>query len=177
MEKIGFYAQEDWSVTDLYNFFHQLNILYNRFYVVQNLPRKDVRSLEYFLTNSLSRVSEFDRLHVHYLEMHSPAQFNFRGGGNIVREVRELIKDLSFRNRLEKERLSEENEHRVRTNQSKQYKQKLAVLERQVKLMRKAGYSEKEILESMRQLVGPAIKLTELMQEKDAILLEHQDED
>jgi hypothetical protein len=42
------------------------------------------------------------RLRIRRIEMASPGSFNLSGSGEIVREIRELIKDLWFRNRQEK---------------------------------------------------------------------------
>lgn len=43
-----------------------------------------------------------DRLRVQRIHIASPGTFNLAGSGEIIREIRELIKDLWFRNRQEK---------------------------------------------------------------------------
>ena len=43
-----------------------------------------------------------DRLRVRRIHIASPGSFNLSGSGEIIREIRELIKDLWFRNRQEK---------------------------------------------------------------------------
>lgn len=43
-----------------------------------------------------------DRLRVRRIHIASPGSFNLSGSGEIIREIRELVKDLWFRNRQEK---------------------------------------------------------------------------
>lgn len=43
-----------------------------------------------------------DRLRIRRIQMASPGSFNLSGSGEIIREIRELIKDLWYRNRQEK---------------------------------------------------------------------------
>ena len=72
---IKFTAQEDWTVTDLHLFFHQLNIIYNRLYVIDGLKAGSRAKLENILNGSLSRVTTENQLLVDYIEIHSPAVF------------------------------------------------------------------------------------------------------
>ena len=46
--------------------------------------------------------SEDERLRVHRIRISSPGGFSFEGLGDIVREFRELVKDIWYRNRQEK---------------------------------------------------------------------------
>ncbi len=54
--EIGFDAVEDWLVEDFYSFFHQLNILYNRLAVLDDINEKQrIVKLKPALNGSLSR--------------------------------------------------------------------------------------------------------------------------
>ena len=100
-------AVENWSVQDLYTFFHQLNILYNRLYVLDDQIRiGNKRKLRSLLYGSLSRVKPLNQLVLASIEIHSPADINLEGAGEIIDELGETWKDLKYRNKIEEEHLN-----------------------------------------------------------------------
>ena len=99
---LGFDAVEDWSVEDFYTFFHQVNILYNRLSVLEDIKLKQRPvKLKSALCSSLSRRQPEDRLNVKSIAIHSPGDFNLLGVDQIIGQVRELIKELNYRNSLD----------------------------------------------------------------------------
>jgi hypothetical protein len=60
--------------------------------------------LDYYLSHSDEYMPPSDELVVAKIEMASPGRFSLRGLGEPIRELRELIKDLWYRNRQERER-------------------------------------------------------------------------
>lgn len=61
-------------------------------------------TLKHFLAHPEDVVQPADELQVHRIEMASPGGFSFSGLGEPIGQLRELIKDLWFRNRQERER-------------------------------------------------------------------------
>lgn len=62
------------------------------------------REIEYYFANPTSFLSTREELSVKRIEMASPGGFSLRGMGEPIKEIRELIKDLCYRNRQEKDR-------------------------------------------------------------------------
>jgi len=63
-------------------------------------------------TNLAQYSGESERLRIHRIRMASPGLISFEGLGDIVREFRELIKDMWYRNRQEKQRGDQESQLR-----------------------------------------------------------------
>ena len=163
MANIKFSAHEDWTVTDLQNFFHQLNILYNRLYVIDDLNPDSTAKLTNILNTSLSRVPEHDLLLVDYIEIHSPAKFSLKGGGKIIGQVRGLIKDVWYDNQLEKKKKEQEIEHQGKLKQLEVAHQEVLnelevsdkytdLIEKKIGIMKNAGYSDEEIHKNIKDL-------------------------
>lgn len=160
---IGFTAVEDWTVEDFYRFFHQLNILYNRLYVLEKIKLKgQARNLKNAFHGSLSSVSEPHRLIIQSIEIHSPGDFNLLGLDKIIQQLRELWKDISYQNRLTKQKLVEQNRHDKNMHQLKEVAATQKLLQNQISLMRELGYSEGEIAEGVKALSDPLDQLVEL---------------
>jgi len=183
MKKIKFSAQEDWTVTDLQNFFHQLNILYNRLYVVNQLSAESKAKLTNILNTSLSRVPENDLLLVDYLEIHSPAKFSLKGGDKIIGQVRGLIKDIWYDNKLDKKKKEKEIEvqgklieleavYQEKLNELEVADKYAALIEKQIGIMKSAGYSDEDIKNNIKKLTDPVKKISSIMHEKGVKLLE-----
>ena len=169
---IKFVAQEDWTVADLQVFFHQLNILYNRLYVINDLELGTKAKLSSILSNSLSRVPDHSKLLVDYLEIHSPAKFSLKGGDKIIGQLRGLIKDIWYANRLESKRHDQEIQHQAKKNEIEISSKQAALLEQQIAIMKKAGFPDEEIQSNIRQLTGPMEKIIGVMHEREVRLLE-----
>jgi len=60
--------------------------------------------LDYYLSNPEQYVPPSHELMIDRIEMASPGGFSLRGIGEPIHELRELIKDLCYRNRQERER-------------------------------------------------------------------------
>ncbi len=73
---------------------------------------RDSGKLKQLLDNSLSYVKGSDALQIESLEIRSPARFKLKGIGEVIREIREFVKDVSYRMRLEKREKELEREHK-----------------------------------------------------------------
>ena len=171
MKKIKFSAQEDWTVTDLQLFFHQLNILYNRLYVIAELNPESKAKLSNILNSSLSRVPEEEKLLVDYIEMHSPAKFSLKGVDKIIKQVRYFVKDLWYDNRLESKKKTEEIQHQENMHEIEVANERISLIERQVGIMKNAGFSDDEIQNNIRKLTDPVKKISSVMQDRKVVLL------
>jgi hypothetical protein len=60
--------------------------------------------LAYYLSHTGAYVSDADELMIRKVEMASPGGFSLEGLGEAIEQVRELVKDLCYRNRQERER-------------------------------------------------------------------------
>lgn len=169
MNSIDFKASEEWSVADLYRFFQQLNILYNRIYVISHyIPSAlrtnstHVRGLDQRLLSSLSEVPKKEQLKVSWIEIHSPAKFSFEGVGGIIKEVREWIMDAQYRRELDKQEKTEQLEHQREMNSIESEKARVELFCKKVEALKKAGLEEKEI----QRLLLPSEKIAEMMSQK-----------
>ena len=172
MASIKFVAQEDWTVTDLQLFFHQLNILYNRLHVIDSLKPGRKGKLVNILNNSLSQVPDDEQLLVDFIEIHSPAKFSLKGVDKIIRQARGLIKDFWYDNSLEKKKKEQEISHQEKLNELELERQKTSLIEQQIGVMRKAGFSDEEIQENIRKLIDPVEKISAVMQQREVELIE-----
>ena len=102
-------ASEDWSVYELFQVLHQLDILYNRLCVLKAMmqegQRLQLKKIEARLYNAIAYVPQDNRLRVKQIGVHSPIQINLTGLAGSIREMRRLLKDVLYRNRIEKREL------------------------------------------------------------------------
>ncbi len=93
MTTLRFTSQGDWEVEDLHVFLHQLNVLYNRLYVINDLCETrarefvDNKKIHNMLNRSLSRVPNERRLCIDYIEIHSPGNFGLKVKIDIEAEI------------------------------------------------------------------------------------------
>jgi len=169
--EIGFDAAKEWAVEDLYNFFHQTNILYNRLSVLEaiRVSRKKPK-LKYALYGSLSRVSDEDQLIVKSIEISSPGDFNLLGVDKIILQLRELWKDISYRNRQEKESKHEKLRHQKAMDQVKEQMGRQELLSGQIKIMKTLGYDQEEIDIGIKALGDPLEQLASISEQKHVSL-------
>lgn len=172
--KLELVASEDWSVQDLYSFFHQLNILYNRLYVLDDqIQSKRIRKLRAILYGSLSRVEPDDQLSLESIKIHSPAEINLKGSGKIIDELGETWKDLRYRNKIEEELLQIE----LQSSKSKlAHEQNMDALEerakadeiilRRLKGLKELGLDEEEIRIAAKALIDPLNQLLDVSKAK-----------
>lgn len=188
ISEIGFDATEDWPVEDFYNFFHQLNILYNRLYVLEKIHEKSnkaiksdkpvrIRKLNNAFYSSLSAVDEQDRLTLKSIEIHSPGDFNLLGVDKIILQLRELFKDISYRNTQDKEREDESQRHNKVMNQLKEQAGKQKILSNQIVLMKRLGYDQEQIDIGIKALSDPLEQLSILSWQRKVSTKSHNDID
>lgn len=170
MNKIGFSAYEEWTVMDLQVFFHQLNILYNRLYVINGLKPGMKVSLDGILNNSLAKVRVEEQLRVDYIEIHSPAEFSFIGLDKIIAQLRDLIKDLTYRNKLESQMMEQKLLHSKRLNDLEVQSKEMAIFEKQIGIMKEAGFSTKEIQDASQRLIDPAKRIAAVMMQRSVVV-------
>ncbi|AGP85572.1 hypothetical protein [Alteromonas mediterranea] len=165
--EIGFDAVEDWLVEDFYSFFHQLNILYNRLAVLDDINEKQrIVKLKPALNGSLSRVKDEHRLTVKSIEIHSPGDFNLLGIDKILVQLRGLIRDLFYANKLDKEAKREENRHKAEMNKLKEQAGQQKILADQISMLRNLGYEDEEIDVAVKALLDPLTQMSELSNKK-----------
>ena len=163
IQSIGFRTSEDWTVEAFYRFFHQLNILYNRLYVLEKM-RDDghARKLKQALAGSLSAVRTLHRLKVQSIEIHSPGDVNLLGIDKIIQQLRELWKDISYQQRLEKQQKVEQARHAKVMHQLEETAAIQQLLHTQIKLLRQLGYQDAEIADGIKALADPLEQLVSL---------------
>ena len=177
ISEIGFYATENWTVEDFYNFFHQINILYNRLYVLEkihekaNKAKKDnkpvrIRKLERAFSSSLSAVEEQDCLTVKSIEIHSPGDFNLLGVDKIIFQLRVFWKDISYRNAQEKEKGIETLRHTNEMNKLKEQAGRQKILSNQIELMERLGYDQEQIDYGIKALGDPLEQLSLISEQR-----------
>lgn len=166
-KELGFTTSDDWSVHEFHAFFHQINILYNRIYVLdEQLKTGKIRKLSPLLYGSLSRVDDVGRLYLDSIEIRSPGEFNLKGAGGILKEFREFWKDIRYRNEIEKTRLEEEFRHAQEMNVYKENKAGLKILGKRIRMMKELGYDLDQIQVVEKALGDPMNQLIVLSQRK-----------
>lgn len=144
-------SDDFWSVKDLFIFLSSLNCLYNRLLVLKKY--KGGKLYNQFRYSTLL-VPKDEQINISSLKIGSPGQFDLKGSGEIIREIRELIKDLSFRNRHE-EILGE-----------------LKIIKEKIALLKQMGISEEEIQEKILPLIlSPIKKINRKIKEHNIELL------
>ncbi|ELB2105130.1 hypothetical protein QNZ87_004309 [Vibrio parahaemolyticus] len=167
ISELGFDAVEDWSVEDFYTFFHQINILYNRLSVLDDIRSKEKAvKLKSALYGSLSRIKSDERLKVKSIEIHSPGDFNLLGVDKIIGQVRELLKDITYRNKLERQAKEEEIRHQKEMNNLKTMAGRQKILANQIKLMKSLGYDDEQIEIGVKALADPLSQLADISTRK-----------
>jgi len=168
LSELGFDAVEDWSVEDFYTFFHQINILYNRLSVLDEIKLKQRPvKLKSALYGSLSRIPPEERLQVKSIEIHSPGDFNLLGVDKIIGQIRELIKDLTYRNKLDRQVKEEALRHQKEINSLKTMAGKQKVLTNQIRLMESLGYDQEQIEIGIKALADPLAQIDDISSRKN----------
>lgn len=163
LSNIGFEAMEEWTVEDFYTFFHQLNILYNRLAVLDDLSASGrTVKLKSALYGSLSRVKPEDRLKVESIEIHSPGDFNLLGVDKIIGQLRALLKDLLYRNRQEREQMEESLRHRRAINSLNERAAQQKLLSNQIRIMKELGYQPEQIEAGAKAFLDPLQQVQEI---------------
>ncbi len=176
MATIKFSSQGNWTVTDLHVFFHSLNVLYNRLYVIDELKHGNKARLSSILDNSLSRVPDEKQLSVDHIKIHSPALFSLTGLDKIIGQLRDLIKDIGYRNSLEKQERKQAMQHQDAINRVEVADQEADLLAKQVGIMKNNNFTTREIQDNVRKLINPAQKISSVMQKREVCLLEENGE-
>ncbi len=166
METIRFSSQKDWTVTDLQFFLHQLNVLYNRLYVLDELKPGSRVNLLNALNNSLSRVPVEKRLFVDCIEIHSPANIKLRGISKVVKVLTRII--ILYM-------LYELGGLEIESKQIEIATNRAILVERMIDIgskMKDLGYSKEQIHEILKKVNDPAERISSLMQNQEVTLQE-----
>ena len=167
LSEIGFDAVEDWLVEDFYSFFHQLNILYNRLAVLDDIKEKQRPvKLKPAMYGSLSRIKDEKRLTIKSIEIHSPGDFNLLGIDKILVQLRGLLKDLFYSNKLDKEAKQEKNRHQAQMNNLKEKAGQQKILVNQITIMRDLGYDQEQIDAGIKAFLDPLVQISEISERK-----------
>jgi hypothetical protein len=169
--ELGFDAVEDWSVEDFYTFFHQLNILYNRLSVLDNISLRQRKvKLQSALSGSLSRIEPEDRLKIKSIEIHSPGDFNLLGVDKVIAQIRGLVKDLLYGNKLDRQEREEALRHQKATNEVEELEVRQRLLASQIQIMESLGYDAEQIEVGTKALADPLSQLLEISNRKNVTL-------
>lgn len=145
-------SDDFWSVKDLFIFLSSLNCLYNRLFVLKRYKKgKLYNKFRY----STLQVLKDEQINIKSLKISSPAEFNLRGIGEIIGQLREVIKDLSFRNWQE------------------QTLGNLEIIIKTAAALRQIGFSEREIKERLLpQILNPIKKINGKIKKHNIELVE-----
>jgi len=177
MVLIEYTSQDDWSVEQLQKYLHQVNILYNRLYVLDQLVVGANMPVPQMLSSSLSLVPEAHRLTVRYIEFKSPGGFSFEGLGDVIKEFRGLWRDVTYDNRLDRQSKRSELDDRKQFNQIKLQLAETKLIEAKIDLLKKVGATQEEIKKSVDQLINPMSKIIEMELKQDILLVDDKNDD
>lgn len=163
---------DDWIAEDLTDLIRTIYILYNRAVVLNFESARSAKSLLGQLGNSKSRVRLDDKLIIDSLVIKSPMKLDFRGSGELLEQVRMLIKDLTGGNKLEREAKREELLHQKSINRTKEKNENLKLLERALQLAREANANEEEKRKIVNAVFLPASKAADIASRKNLIISE-----
>ena len=93
MQTLQFTAEENWTVADLQTFLHQLNILYSRLYLIEQLGFDRRIELSGILISPISCVPDDAKLLIHSVEIQSPGKIITKGVSKILNDIHFLLKD------------------------------------------------------------------------------------
>ncbi|MFM1896592.1 MAG: hypothetical protein RLZZ385_1666 [Pseudomonadota bacterium] len=172
ISELGFKTSDEWTVQDFYTFFHQLNILYNRIYVLDELlESRKVKKVGPVLYGSLSRMDSTNQLLLESIEIHSPGEFNLKGVSGILKEFREFWKDVSYKNKIEKQDLEEDLRHKRNMNTLEEADHKQEIVMKRIRQMVELGYEPDQIEVVVKALGDPIGQLDSISKQKNIISL------
>jgi len=161
--ELGFETTENWVVEDFQKFFHQTNILYNRLSVLNDIKVGGKRlNLKYALYGSLSRVEKENQLKIKSIVIHSPGDFSLLGLDKVICQLREFWKDISYRNKQDKESEEEKIRHNKVMNMLKEQAGRQDLLATQIKIMKDLGYDREQIDIGIKALGDPLEQLARI---------------
>jgi hypothetical protein len=164
-EMIAFSGGNDWTVEELTEFLGHLYVLYNRISVLREKRDKAPSKLSRQMYASKSRVPDERKMIVESLTIHSPMEINLQGIAEIIREAREVIKDL-YRNPLERRRLEQQLEHDSTINDLEIAKCKIDLIRDANKAMLEIGISNEERQATLKALFAPASDAADIVEQK-----------
>jgi hypothetical protein len=109
--QIKFLTGNNWTLIDFEKFIHSINNIYYSLYACNFSINKPVKkSTKVCIFDAIEHKRRFIDINNEYLlsiksiRMESPGEINlWAGAGEVIHELRELIKDLSYRNKQEYE--------------------------------------------------------------------------
>lgn len=185
MNTLKFSSRKNWTVTDFRFFLHQLNVLYNRLYVIIESGHGSRASLDSMLRGSHSRVPERDRLSIDYIEIHSPGDYGFSGYAKAIGIVRSLMKRISLHD-LERKEREQRIAHQVEMNKLELEEKRVEIdgkrienaeklmelCERKTNLMEMTKFSKEEIRNNIEKIIGPHRNVLMMMESHEMDLLD-----
>ncbi len=159
METLKFEAQHNWTVADLWLFLNQLNNLYNRLYIIDQLGFNVNINLSSIIRRPTPYVPSEKQLVVDYINICSPGKFSFKGEGKIIKQLRSLMKDICY-----------ENPHQRKMNELK-FIEQAANMQREQKVPEEA--IQEFVRDAIRNLTNSTGKLSKILKEFAVFLLEN----
>jgi len=159
-EMLKFVGKDQWLVIDMYRFLHYLNVFYNRLYVLMSTETFEYYLLSNNLKYSLDNINKGYELKINSIFMRSPFEISLNGIGDILKEIREFYKDISYRNKFEQEKYKLDIEIK-RTD----------LIQKKIRVLKDAGLSESEINGIIRILINPVCKMLKSAEKNNVTIL------
>jgi hypothetical protein len=156
---------DDWTVEELTELLGHMYVLYNRISVLKETRRKAPARLSRQMYGSKGRVPQARKMTVESLTIQSPMTINFQGVGQIIKEVREAVKDF-YRNPIERRQLEQQLEHQAKMNDIKLAESKLRLIRDANQTMLEIGVSDEERQASLKALQDPASDAADIIAQK-----------
>lgn len=157
---------DDWTAEELSDLITSFYILYNRALVLSAKRYRSAGGLVHQLYASRGRVRPEDKLIVSSLSIASPMELNFRGTGGLLKQVRELTKDLTGRNRIEREMLQEDLDRQKDANRIASAKAKMELIQMAAQAIDAMDASPKERVKVLSAILDPAIDAANIIESK-----------
>lgn len=133
------------------------------------------RNVKQALAGSRSAVRAPDRLKVASIEIHSPGDVNLLGVDKIIQQLRDVWKDISYKQRLDKCQQIEETRHIAVMHRLEEIATIQQLLQTQADLLKQLGYQDAEIAEALKALADPLQQLVALAENHHIALKDQAD--
>ena len=161
MRTIQFTGEENWTVEELQAFLRELNVLYSRLYILDQLGIDKNIELSNLLDRPIRYVPSDEKLLIDFIEIHSPSLITLKGKGKIIKQMRLLLQYII------------EIPHHIRMNE-------LEVMKKWNERMRELDYSKEEIRAKAEKIypkfTNPGKKTVKFMYKKRMTLQVSDDE-
>ena len=148
-------------------FFHRFPFIHGKFqYTTRSTFGLKYRGISSSIINKDWYIKPADKLKIRKIHISSPGEIQIDGGG-IIKEIRELIKDISYRNALEKKHENIKIENSELDNELK----RLCIVEKKIQIMKDMGIPQDDIAKLSKYLFQNKNELEGFIEKKNIGLL------